>query len=143
MRRICKALVLLAIGGAVYAGIELLWRGHTHWTMAVLGGALFLLLGQMNEGVAWDTPLPIQAAMGAVLVTAAELCAGVVLNLWLGLWIWDYTDMPLNLWGQICPAYSLLWVALSTVAVVLDDWLRHLLFGEERPHYHLIGRCKT
>lgn len=136
-----RTLALFLFGGAVYAAIELAWRGRTHWTMALLGGALFLVIGLLNEGIGWDSPLPIQAVLGAVVVTGAELCAGVVLNLWLGLGIWDYAALPLNLCGQICLGYSLLWVPLSIVAVVLDDWLRHWLFGEERPHYHLIGHC--
>ena len=142
MRRLCKALVLFFMGGAVYALIELLWRGRTHWTMMVLGGALFLVLGQINEGVGWDTPLPIQALLGALVVTVAELVAGLVLNLWLGLGIWDYSNLPLNLWGQICLPYTLLWVPLSAVAVVMDDWLRYWIFWAERPHYHLWGQCK-
>ena len=45
--------------------------------------------------------------------------------------------MPFNLLGQICLPFTLLWVALSIVAVVLDDWLRYWLFGEDRPTYTL------
>lgn len=43
--------------------------------------------------------------------------------------------MPFNLWGQICLPFSVLWVFLAGIAVVLDDWLRYWLFREERPHY--------
>ena len=140
---LCRELTLFFLGGMVYVVIEVLWRGQSHWSMFLLGGALFVLLGRMNEGVAWDTPLPIQALWGALAVTAAEFLAGCVLNLWLGLDVWDYTDLPLNLWGQVCVPYALLWVPLSAVAVVLDDWLRYWLWGGMRPHYHLIGSCKT
>ncbi len=45
--------------------------------------------------------------------------------------------MPLNVLGQSCLPFTLLWVLLSIVAVVFDDWLRHWLFGEEQPHYTL------
>lgn len=135
MHQAGKALVLFLFGAVVYAGIEILWRGYTHWTMAVLGGALFLLIGGINEYLSWDTSLIVQALLGALIVTEAELLAGIILNIWLGLGIWDYSEMPLNFLGQICPQFALAWVGLSIVAIVVDDYLRYWLFGEEKPHY--------
>lgn len=132
-----KTAALALIGGLCYGAVEVLWRGYTHWTMLVLGGVLFVLLGGLNEWLTWDMPLALQALLGAVVVTAAEFLAGLVLNLWLGLEIWDYSGMWGNVLGQICPAYSTLWVLLSAVAIVLDDWLRYWLWGEERPYYIL------
>lgn len=138
MKHVWKGLILGLIGGALYAGIELLWRGHTHWTMAVLGGVLFVLLGGINEVLPWDMPLEIQGIIGAGIVTAAELVAGLVLNRWLGLGIWDYGNLPGNVLGQICPQFTAAWLGLSIVAIVLDDWIRWRLWGEERPHYTTI-----
>lgn len=132
---ICKEAALFCLGGAAYSVIELLWRGRTHWTMAVLGGGLFVAIGLLNEVLSWRMSLALQAVLGALVVTGAELCAGVVLNLWLGLGIWDYSALPLNLWGQISLRYALLWIPLSAAAVVLDDWLRYWLWGEDRPYY--------
>lgn len=135
-----KALALMGIGGAIYAVIELIWRGHTHRTMALLGGLLFVLIGAINEYIPWRIPLWRQGVIGALIVTWAELVAGLVLNVWLRLGIWDYSNLPGNFMGQICPQFTAAWVLLSIVAVVLDDWLRHWLFGEDRPHYK-IWRC--
>jgi|GEM_PF-3890739 len=28
-------------GGGIYSALEILWRGYTHWTMAVTGGVLW------------------------------------------------------------------------------------------------------
>lgn len=137
MRRICKALILATIGGAVYASMELAFRGRTHWTMAVLGGVLFVVIGLFNEVLPWEMSLTLQAVLGSLVVTGVELVAGIVLNCWLGLDIWDYSNLPFNLWGQICLRFSALWVLLAGVAVVLDDWLRYWIFGEDRPHYVL------
>ena len=67
-----------------------------------------------------------------------ELVAGVILNIWLGIGVWDYSHLPLNLWGQICLTYSLIWVVLSAVGIFLDDYLRWKLYGEQRPKYTLI-----
>ncbi len=137
MRRICKALILATIGGVVYASMELAFRGRTHWTMAVLGGVLFVVIGLLNEVLPWEMSLTLQAVLGSLVVTGVELVAGIVLNCWLGLAIWDYSNLPFNLWGQICLPFSALWVLLAGVAVVLDDWLRYWMFGEDWPHYVL------
>ena len=131
-----KALVLFLIGAVLYAAIELLWRGHTHWAMAVLGGTLFLLLGGLNNWIPWEMPLLWQIVTG--IVTATEFAAGCVLNLWLKLDIWDYSRLPGNILGQICPQFTLAWAGLSLVAIVLDDYIRYWLWGEERPHYKFI-----
>lgn len=132
-----KTVLLAFIGGLCYGGVEVLWRGHTHWTMMALGGALFLVLGGLNEWLPWDMSLALQSVLGAVVVTAAEFLAGFVLNVWWGLDIWDYSGLFGNVLGQICPEYSALWVLLSAVAIVLDDWFRYWIWGEECPHYTL------
>lgn len=100
-----------------------------------MGGVCFILIGDINEFIPWNMPLILQGGIGSVVITAMELFCGVVLNLWLKLDIWDYSTMPFNFLGQICLPFSLLWVALSIVAVILDDWLRYWLFKEERPTY--------
>lgn len=142
LRRINKAAILFLIGAAAYALIEVAFRGYTHWTMAVLGGILFLLLGGLNEWIPWEMPLVLQCVIGAVIVTVAEFLAGLILNVWLGLGIWDYSDVPGNILGQICPQFIFAWLGLSLVAIILDDWLRYWLFGEARPHYTIILRRK-
>lgn len=143
LMHINKAVTLFLIGAAAYAGIEVLWRGHTHWTMAVLGGILFLLLGGINEVLPWDMPLAAQCCIGAGMVTAAEFLAGLVLNVWLGMNIWDYSDVPGNLLGQVCPQFIGAWLGLSLVAILLDDWLRHWFWGETRPHYRMFKRAAS
>lgn len=142
LRRFNKAAILFLIGAAAYALIEVAFRGYTHWTMAVLGGILFLLLGGLNEWIPWEMPLVLQCVIGAVIVTVAEFLAGLILNVWLGLGIWDYSDVPGNILGQICPQFIFAWLGLSLVAIILDDWLRYWLFGEARPHYTIILRRK-
>lgn len=129
---------LAGIGGLLYMGIELIWRGHTHWTMGVLGGVCFILIGLINEVLPQDTPLVQQMAAGALLVTAAELLAGLLLNRWLGLAVWDYSDMPLNLWGQVCAPYTILWFFLSLPAIVAEDWMHHVLHHADMPQYRFV-----
>ena len=134
-----KHLILFTIGGLVYLQIEMLWRGHTHWSMFLVGGLCFLLIGAINNHLEWEMSIVIQAEIGAVMVTAAEFIAGVIVNLWMGLGVWDYTNMPYNLFGQICLIFGLLWIPVSAFAIVLDDCIRWRLFGEDKPHYTLLG----
>lgn len=138
MKKLCKALALFVIGGGLYVLIELLARGRSHWSMAVLGGLCFLLIGAINEHVPWSLGLIWQMLLGAGIITVLELLTGLLVNVRLGWGVWDYSNIPLNLWGQICLPYSLLWCLISFPAIYLDDWLRWKLFGEEKPHYNLL-----
>lgn len=122
----------------MYIALELLWRGHSHWTMFILGGICFVALGLINEVLPWDMPLWKQSLIGACIITALEFVTGCVVNLWLGLGVWDYSHMKGNILGQICPQFFLLWLPVSLSGIVLDDWLRCWWFGEEKPHYKLI-----
>lgn len=138
MSRILKAITLLLIGGSVYCAVELAWRGHTHWTMFILGGVCFLLIGGINEYFPWELGLVWQALIGAAAVTVMEYAVGLVVNVWLGLGVWDYSDLWGNLHGQICPQYTIAWVFLSVVGIVMDDFLRWKLFKEEKPRYTIL-----
>ena len=131
-----RALVRCGIGGAAYYVLELTWRGHSHWTMAVLGGILFVLLGDIARRLGGNVPLWAQGMLGAALVTEAELSAGIWLNLIWRLDIWDYSRVPFNLLGQICLPYTLLWLPVSMLAIRLDGWLRRRLFRESAPFRH-------
>jgi len=126
------------IGGLLYLAIELLWRGYTHWTMGVVGGLCFILLGMNYKLVSSNTPLLIQAIIGTLIVTVIEFISGLILNVWLGLDIWDYSNLPFNVLGQISLPYMLLWLPLSLIAIVLNHWLRYWLYNEDRPKYKLI-----
>ena len=138
MKKAAKYLILAAVGGVLYYLLEVLWRGYSHWTMALLGGLCFVLIGAINEVIPWEMPLVLQGVIGsACIVTPLEFVTGCIVNLWLGWNVWDYSNIPFNVMGQICLPFSALWVVVSAAAVVLDDWLRYIWFDEERPHYTL------
>lgn len=126
MKRFEKRAVLFTIGGAGYGIIELLWRGRTHWTMIIAGGMCFLMFSHVAERFR-GRPLVFKASLCALGVTAVELAFGVVFNLIFGMGVWDYSDQPLNLYGQICPLYTLLWAALGLIFVPLADMINKKL----------------
>ena len=125
MKKLLVHIPIAVIGGLAYMGIEILWRGHTHWSMGVLGGLCFVLIGLLDE---WfeHPPLLLQMAQGAAIVTALELITGIIVNIHLGWDVWDYSDMSGNIMGQVCPQFSVAWFFLSAAAIKLENALHWL-----------------
>ena len=106
-KSVLEHLLFAVIGGVMYMLIEIAWRGYTHWSMGILGGVCFVAVGLLNE-IQQRPPIILQMAQGAVICTVLELLAGLVLNVWLGLDVWDYSGVPGNIsWGRC--ARSLRW----------------------------------
>ncbi|MDL2250780.1 hypothetical protein LJC51_09015 [Lachnospiraceae bacterium OttesenSCG-928-J05] len=119
--------------------IEYLWRGYSHISMYILGGIIFLIADIQNERIEWERPLWRQIFFVWVITLAAEFITGMIVNVWLGLYVWDYSEMPFNLLGQVCLPYALLFIPLCIIAIVYSDYCRYYLYGEEKPRYTL---CK-
>lgn len=134
---ISKYAFLFWFGGATYVALEVLWRGYSHWTMLLLAGILFIIIGLLNEIWSWNLKFRYQVLISTAIATTLELFTGLIVNVCLGWNVWDYSNVPFNFLGQICLPYTFLWIALSAVAIILDDVLRWKFFGEEKPHYTL------
>ena len=100
--------------------LEFLWRGRSHGSMFLLGGACFVLLGTLHRKLP-RVPLPIQLLLSAGVVTALELLTGLLVNR--KYTVWDYRSMPYHYLGQICLNYSLLWIPVSFIAILLYRWI--------------------
>lgn len=137
LKLILKYSILFIFGAVIYYLIELLFRGYSHWTMALCGGICFVLIGLINEILPEKTPLWTQMLIGGGIITAVEFITGYIVNIQLGWNIWDYSDIPFNICGQICLPFTLLWIGISSFAVIADDYLRYWLFEEKMPHYTL------
>lgn len=121
-----KEFIIWVIFGGVYCLLEIIYRGYTHPSMFVVGGICGVLIGLIND----NTPqmsLVKQSIIGSVIVTAIEFISGVILNIVLGLNVWDYSSMPFNILGQICLPFSMVWLILSIPVIYLDDYLKRLL----------------
>lgn len=133
MHRLFKYAFLFWFGGSTYVTFEVFFRGYSHWTMFLLAGILFLYIDALNE--IWNWNIITQTIFGTVSVIVAEFLAGCILNLWLGLNIWDYFDMSFNLMGQICLLFSFIWIFIVILAIIISDLIRWKFFNEEKPHY--------
>lgn len=136
--RFLKYTFLFLVGGFAYGCVELLFRGYSHISMLVAGGICFILIGLINEVFSWDMSVISQMVISCGIITAVEFITGVIVNLWLNLHVWDYSDKPYNLLGQICLLYSIIWFFLSLFAILMDDYLRYYLLKEEKPRYKIL-----
>ena len=123
-----KNAVIFLIFGFLYCLIEILFRGYTYPSMLVVGGFCGLLIGLIND-YSPSMNLILQMLLGTIIVTIVEFITGYILNITLGLNIWDYSNLPYNVMGQICLQFSCCWFILSYFVIKLDDLLRLKIKG--------------
>lgn len=135
-------MLLWTWGGTVYFLLEVAWKTaigepeRISWTMLVLAVLLTVPVERCGAELPWSCPLWLQGLACAALVTFTELVAGLIINMWLGMGVWDYSGLRWNLWGQICPQFFLVWWALCAVFIPVFDWMRYAVSGGQRPKYY-------
>ena len=113
------------IAGGIYLLIELAWRGYTHWTMLPLSAVIFICAGVLDE-VERPPSIWQQVILGTTIATALEFVAGLILNVWLGFVIWDYSNLPGNVLGQICPQFTLAWAVLVLISIRIENFMHRI-----------------
>ena len=83
---------------------------------AALRGSLLYV--HVLSGAA-QLPFWAKCLISAAAISLLELAVGYLVNIILGWAVWDYSDRPLNILGQICPLYSFFWLLLSAPALAL------------------------
>lgn len=132
--------VLFITGFCVYITMEVCYRGYSYPLMGVCGGIILLLIDKINDEISWDADILLQGITGALIATAFELVIGTICLYCDFPLMWDYSDMPLNLNGVICLPYSLIWIAISILGILLADAINYYVFGVMPvPYYKLFG----
>ena len=99
--------------------------------MLPVGGLCGVLIGRINQTPGFYNMKVIeQSVIGVFIVLGVEFIAGLILNIWLNLGIWDYSSLPFNIWGQVCLPFALLWLILMPFAIWLEDTIRWKLWRE-------------
>ncbi len=114
-----KSFVLGAVG---YPLLELLYRGRTHYSMAIAGGISVFMLCRIRQ---LRCNFLTKVLLSGTAITTVELLCGLIWNR--RYTVWDYRRTPLNYRGQICLPYSLLWCGLSAGFLVLTERIKKRL----------------
>ena len=122
--RFWKNGLVFSLGGLAYCGLEFLWRGRSHYSMFLAGGTCLLLLGKLNRTEP-KLPFFFRAVAGSGIITMVELSAGLIFNR--SYTVWDYRDQWGNWLGQICPLFSLLWIGIAALVLLIYDPLEKLV----------------
>jgi len=126
--KIAEYAIIYTLGSLGYCIIEILWRGYSHWSMTVTGGICFMIIFYINcslpQKSVWKKCL-----ISAAAVTLTEFAVGCVVNLSFGWNVWDYSDRPMSLLGQICPEYFVLWYLLCIPATLMSEQIKNNLFS--------------
>ena len=133
--KILRPLFIICTGGMVYYNIEILFRGYSHISMFLCGGPSFYTIGILNERPDIQPSFLTQMILGTLIITVYEFMTGLVVNLILHLQVWDYSDMPFNLKGQVCLPFMFVWFFLTPLCIVTDDLIRYALFHGKKPAY--------
>lgn len=136
-----KNVLLFIVGYCVYIAIEVTYRNISYPIMGVCGGFAMVILDKINDKISWDTDILIQCSSGSLLVTFIELIIGSIsLKGYLPI-MWDYSSIPLNYKGIICMPFSIIWMLLSFVSILISDSINYYVFGElPVPYYKIFGK---
>lgn len=106
--------------------------------MFVLGGICMVFFTVQGQMVHWEDPLWMQILRCIIFVTAMEFITGIIVNKWLHLAVWDYSNQPFQLFGQICLPFMVIFSGLCALGIFLGGYLSYWLYGEEKPRYHVL-----
>jgi hypothetical protein len=131
-----KLTLLFVIGGVVYPLMEVGWRGFSHYSMSIAGGASLIGLYFISKN-AGKAGLALKSLMGAIMITCIELVTGLIVNVGFDLRVWDYSRLPMNFMGQICFPFFMVWYMTSactiSVIVLIGDIKSRLVKPENEP----------
>lgn len=136
-----KLLTLFLVGYCTYLAIEVTYKNISYPLMGVVGGISLLLFDQINNRISWELDLLLQGCIGSAIVTGFELIIGEGLKILNQPPMWDYSNMPLNYDGVICLPFSIIWIFITILGVLVADAYNYYLFHEKpRPYYWVLGR---
>ena len=138
VKRLSEYLFLWALGGTLYYSFEMMFRGFSHWSMFLLGGICLVFFAQQGMWTGWTAPLWKQVGWCVIFVTACEFITGILVNKVMHWNVWDYTDQPFQIMGQICLPFTIIFSGLCAVGILLCGYLLHFLYGEKMPGFHVL-----
>lgn len=137
-KKISERAFFMSFGGSFYYGIEMIFRGFSHWSMFCVGGLVFSFCVYQGVKMKWKEGLWIQVLRALVVTVSLEFMTGIIFNKWMHKEIWDYSDQPLQLMGQICVPFMILFSGLLVIAIFLGGILSDLLYKKGKPVFFIL-----
>ena len=119
-----EPLFYISFGGLLYYIIEILYRGHSHYSMFLCGGTVFYCVSLLNRKYREKLPLIIRMLLCTFIILSCELLFGILFNLYLKMNVWDYSNLKYNYKGQICLTFSIYWFFLTIPLLFLEERIR-------------------
>ena len=108
------------MGGAIYALVEVVYKRKTHISMFIAGGIALCLINYICTNHLSKKNLFIKCLTGSAIISTIELITGIIVNDIMSLNVWDYSHLPMNIKGQICPLFSFLWFLITIPALYVS-----------------------
>jgi hypothetical protein len=139
---LAKNILLFFIGYCLYIAIEVTYRNVSYPIMGICGGLAIIILDKINDKISWDVDLLLQGLFGSSLISLFEFVIGeIALRTNLLPIMWDYSKVPFNFDGVICLPFSIIWILMSIIAIILADAINYYLLDDEQvPYYKLFGK---
>lgn len=138
IKKIWEYILLLCFAGYLYVCLELLFRGRSDVSMLFVATACSIPVIFLNNIFNYEMDFLLQIIVCTLTTTTIEYIAGqFFINK--DHQIWDYSNMPFNLNGQICLRFMLVWMILSAIVIPLFDYLEFQVFNGTRPYYRILG----
>lgn len=109
---------LFLFGFFGYGLLEVVWRGFTHPTMSLAGGVSIIFIDIVAKNLS-ELHIIYRSLICGLFITLIEFAIGYIMNTRLDAGIWDYSLMPLNLMGQVCFSFSVLWCIISIPLILI------------------------
>lgn len=141
IKNFIKYLLLLTFSGYIYVCLELLFRGRSDITMMFCASICVIPMIVLNNKFTYEMDFLLQLILCTLFATIIEFIFGIVFNS--DYHIWDYRNMPLNLFGIICLPFSFLWMFIAAIVIPLMDWIDCYIFNykpETKPYYKIFGK---
>lgn len=135
-----KDIVVFILGGLIYCGIELIFRGRTHFTMFLLAGCCSLVMAGLNNIFSFNMPFLIQVFISGFVCSVGEYIFGMLFNK--NFTIWDYRNLSGTFANnQLNILFCILWLLLSMIGIPIMDYVEWKYFKEEpKPYYIIFGK---
>ena len=138
MNKSGKYIFLTTLGGTIYYSFEIIFRGFSHWTMYLLGGICFLFMYIQGKMTKWKESMAKMILKSTVFIASMEFITGIIVNKYLKWNVWDYSDQPYQILGQICLPFTIIFSGLSAFGIILSGYIEYWFFGGEKPHFHIL-----